>query len=159
MNLNLECGSMKKEPLRFCSFAVMVIALLIVFFVFFYAYGMNILSRSISGTPESHPVDFDYHTTYLFLSRVITPWVFLVGATCIILLSLRHVLRRQEFLGMKAEFILIANSLMMIALSLQILGDKIPNKETTDLLYSIALFLVLLALGSLITGFLYKYVT
>ena len=74
-------------------------------------------------------------------------------------LSLRHVLRRREFLGIKAELILFENSLMMIALSLQILGDKIPNKETTtDLLYSIALVLVLLALGSLATGVLYKYV-
>ena len=158
MNLKLERGSIKKEPLYCCSLAVMVIALIIVFLVFFYVIGINILSRIIQGIPDSHPINFDFHGSFFFLSEVIMLMAFPIGATCIILLSLRHVLRRREFLGIKAELILFANSLMMIALSLQILGDKIPNKEATDLLYSIALVLVLLALGSLATGVLYKYV-
>jgi hypothetical protein len=137
-----------------------LIVILIVFLVFSYASGMNILPKIVAGIPGPHPtdLDLDYHEGFFFLAEAITPLIFLIGATCIILLSLRQVLKRREFSGIGAEFILITNSLIMIALSLQILGDRIPNKETTiDLLYSVALVFVLLALGSLITGFSYKY--
>jgi hypothetical protein len=158
MNLRLEYGSIRRKSLLFFSLVVMIVALLVVFSVFCYMFGIDILSRIIPGIPRSHPIDFHFNGSFPFLGEATTPLVFLIGAICIIVLSLRHVLKGLEFAGIRAEFILIANSMIMIGLSLQILGDRIPNKETTtDLLYSVALVFVLLALGSLIIGFSYKY--
>ncbi|MBU6997033.1 MAG: hypothetical protein HXS41_09080 [Theionarchaea archaeon] len=158
MNLRLEYGLVRRKSLLFLSLIIMIIALVVVFSVFCYISGIDILSRIIPGIPRSHPIDFCLNGNFPFLSEATTSLVFLIGATCILLLSLRHALKGLEFAGIRAEFVLIANSLIMIALSFQILGDRIPNKETTtDLLYSVALILVFLALGSLVIGFLPRY--
>lgn len=158
MNLRLEYGLIRRKPLLFLSLIIMIIALLVVFSVFCYTFGIDVLSRIIPGIPRSLPIDSYLNGSFPFLGGATTPLVFLIGAICIILFSLRHVLKGSEFAGIKAEFVLVTNSLIMIALSLQILGDRIPSMETTtDLLYSVALVFVLLALGTLIIGFLYKY--
>lgn len=147
---------MKKSPLKTCSLTIMVIAFVVILLVSSYALGIDILSRIFTWLPEPDPVS--YTVPLLIFSEVITPLFFLLGSTAIILLSLRHVLAQKRFYGVKSEFILIANSLIMIGLGLQVLADNIPYKNPVqNVLYSNSVILAVLAVISLVAGIMYKY--
>jgi hypothetical protein len=160
MNLKYECRSMKKNRLLFFSLVIMAIAFLLVILVFLYAIGINIISKIIPVIPEPDPVHFNHDLYLSFSSEIMIPLVFFIGSLgIIILISLKILVKKETFYGIKSEFISISYSMLLIALSFQIFGDKIPYAETTtDLLYSMALVFILLSFGSFIIGVLYKYV-
>ena len=159
MNHKIECRSIKKEPLLFFSLLILFITLLIIILVFLYALGVNIISKIIPNIPEPNPVHFNHNLYLSFFSEIIIPLVFFIGSLGIIMLvSLKILVKRETFYGIKSEFISISYSMILIALSFQILGDKIPHTTTTDLLYFIALIFILFSFGGLIVGILYKYI-
>jgi len=159
MNHKIECRSIKKEPLLFFSLSILFITLLIIILVFLYALGINIISKIIPNIPEPNPIHFNHNLYLSFFSEIIIPLVFFIGSLGIIMLiSLKILVKRETFYGIKSEFTSISYSMILIALSFQILGDKIPYTTTTDLLYFIALIFIFFSFGCLIMGILYKYI-
>jgi hypothetical protein len=155
--MNRKSDSMKRNPLKICALASLVITLATVLLVSSYAFGIGILSRLIPGIPEPRPVIFSSHLSIIY-TEIITPLVYLLGSVGILLLMSRHVLTQKYSWGIKPEFTLIGYSFIITGFELQYLGDKILYRENlTDSLYSISLVFAIFGLGSLAIGIAYKY--
>lgn len=148
---------MKKDPLRICTIGIMVIALLIIFLITTYAFGLNILPRLIPNIPKPRPFKL-YSESFLNYYRIVYLLLFPICSVGIILLSFKRVLAQEYSCGIKPEFYLISYSLIMVGLGLGILGNEIPYRpDLSDLLLTILLIFTILSIGTLIIGAVYKY--
>ncbi|MGD2250632.1 MAG: hypothetical protein PVF58_19730 [Candidatus Methanofastidiosia archaeon] len=148
---------MKKDPLRICTIAIMVIALIIIFLITSYAFGLNILPRLIPNIPKPRPFKL-YSESFLNYYRIVYLLLFPLCSVGTILLSFKRVLAQEYSCGIKPEFYLITFSLIMVGFGLQVLGSEIPYRpDLTDLLSTISLVFAILGIGTLIIGAVYKY--
>jgi hypothetical protein len=150
----------KRSSLTIGALIIMGIALIVITLSFSYVFGSHILSRLIPSIPEPHPItlNLEHFILYLFILDIVMPIFFFFGILFVIFLSLRHVISQKRSYGVRPEFALIANSLIMTAFGVHFLGGEILYKPNlSDLLYNISLILVLLGLGSVAIGFTYKY--
>ncbi|MBU7026553.1 MAG: hypothetical protein HXS48_06395 [Theionarchaea archaeon] len=152
---------MERTPLQICALGFMTAALVVITLSFSYIFGIDILSRIIPGVPEPPqllPPSFYYSHPRLLISDLVLPLFYLFGLLCIILKSLTDVLAQKYQYGLRPEFGLIEISLIVTAFALLILADHMqPAGDINGYLISISWVLCLLAIGTVIISFSYKY--
>lgn len=149
-------GDMKRTPLEICAFTIAAIALVVIFLSFSHIFGIGILSRIFSSVPEPQPITF-YPRIMIFID-IVMPLAALFCALYVILRFLKYVVVRERPQGYRPEFILIAHSLLMIALILQYLENHIqPAGSINEFLMTISLILLFLAIGPTVIAVLFKF--
>ena len=137
------------------SLLTMVAAFVTMALAYSYIFGINGLSRIFPSIVESQPV-FSF-INIAFIIDATAPFVLLVGSLVLIWISLRDVRAQKYSYGVRPETVLIATSLLVIGLTLQLLAPRIqPAGSINEILELIALIFGLSCVGILVTALLYR---
>lgn len=146
----------RRTPLKMLSLGTMVAALLVVALIFSYICGTNLLSRILPTVPEPNHISF--HIDFETLIDVIFPLLSLFCILYILSLPLKYVLSQKSYRGFRAEFILIAYSLLIIAFSLQLLEGYVPYAGSLkNSLLPLSLVPILLTTVTTLIAVVYRY--
>jgi hypothetical protein len=154
--MNHEGIHMKRTPLEILSLVAAFSALVVIGLSFSHIFGIGILSWIFPDMLEPGPIHFS--PRFLILSEIIVPSIALSIVLFFIFRPLRYMLNRERDHGCRPELVLLMNSFIFTALTLQYLESHVqPAGSIKDFLFPISL--VLLLFGAVILGvvIIYRY--
>lgn len=149
-------GSRKRSPLEVVALTTMALALLVVVFSFSHILGIGILSRLF---PEmGKPNEAAFSSLFSILFDTVIPVFCLSCILYVIMRPLGNVLARKNYGGYRAEFVLIAFSLLMTGFALQFLCiSPYVSGHARNSLHFITAVLALMGSVVLIIAVTYRY--
>lgn len=154
--MNPDSTYTKRTRLEMFALVVALAALVVIGLSFSHIFGIGIFSRIFPDVLEPSPIHV--YPRFFILSDLLIP----LSALCIVLFfvlqSLKYMLDQRRDHGCRPELVLIMNSFIFTALTLQYLESHVqPAGSVKDSLFPISLVLLLLGAVTLIIMTVYRY--